>query len=71
NSAPIMTVNWEAESDDRWTVPFGAGGGKLFFLGRLPINAQIGAYVNAVKPDIGPDWQFRFQIQTFLPTPGG
>ena len=70
NSAPIMTVNWEAESDDRWTVPFGAGGGKLFFLDRLPINAQIGAYVNAVKPDIGPDWQFRFQVQTFLPTPG-
>jgi hypothetical protein len=71
NSAPIITVNWEADSDDRWTVPFGAGGGKVFFLGALPLNAQIGAYYNVVKPDIGPDWQFRIQLQTFLPGIGG
>jgi len=71
NSAPIITWNWEADSDDRWTVPFGAGAGKLFFLGALPINTQIGAYVNVVKPDIGPDWQFRVQLQTFLPGIGG
>mgnify|MGYP001826271592 FL=1 len=71
NSAPIITVNWEADSDDRWTVPFGAGAGKLFFLGALPINTQVGAYYNAVKPDIGPDWQFRFQLQTMFPGIGG
>ena len=67
NSAPIITVNWEADSDDHWTVPFGAGAGKLFFLGALPINTQVGAYYNAVKPDIGPDWQFRIQMQTLFP----
>jgi hypothetical protein len=70
NSAPILTVNWEATTD-KWIVPFGAGAGKLVFLGQLPINAQIGAYFNAVKPDVGPDWQFRVQLQTLLPGPGG
>ena len=71
NSAPIITWNWEADSDDRWTVPFGAGAGKLFFLGALPINTQVGAYYNVVKPDIGPDWQLRIQVQTIVPVPGG
>ncbi|HET6349113.1 MAG TPA: neuromedin U [Candidatus Krumholzibacteria bacterium] len=70
NSAPIITVNWKAESGQKWVVPFGAGGGKLFFMGRLPVNVQSQAYYNVVKPDIGPDWQLRFQIQVLLPVPG-
>lgn len=68
NSAPIITVNWKAESGQKWIVPFGAGVGKVAFLGKLPVNTQIGAYVNVVKPDIGPDWQFRIQAQFLLPT---
>jgi len=39
-------------------------------VGKLPINIQLGAYAHVVKPDIGPDWQFRVQIQLFLPKPG-
>jgi hypothetical protein len=70
NSAPIITANWKADSDQRWIVPFGAGGGKLVFLGKLPVNIQSQAYYNVVKPDIGPDWQFRVQVQFILPTPG-
>ncbi|KPK61876.1 MAG: hypothetical protein AMS21_08705 [Gemmatimonas sp. SG8_38_2] len=70
NSAPIITVNWKAESGQRWVVPFGAGGGKLVFLGKLPINMQSQVYYNVVKPDIGPDWQFRVQVQVLLPVPG-
>ena len=70
NSAPILTVNWKAPSD-KWIVPFGAGVGKLVFLGKLPVNSQVGAYFNAVKPDFGPDWQLRIQLQTLFPAPGG
>ncbi|MFT5729536.1 MAG: hypothetical protein ACI8PB_003707 [Desulforhopalus sp.] len=29
-SAPIITANWEADSDNRWTVPFGGDSGKSF-----------------------------------------
>lgn len=71
NSAPIMTVNWEADSGQKWKVPFGAGGGKLMSLGKLPVNLQSQAYYYAVAPDLGPDWQFRVQVQFFLPMPGG
>jgi hypothetical protein len=67
NSAPIITVNWKAPSGQKWIVPLGAGIGKLFRLGKLPVNAQVGAYYNIVKPDIGPDWQVRVQVQFILP----
>ena len=68
NSAPIITVNWKAESGQQWTVPFGLGGGKLMFVGKLPVNFQIGAFYNIVKPDLSADWQFRAQVQVLLPT---
>jgi hypothetical protein len=68
NSAPIITVNWKADSGNQWTVPFGLGGGKVVPIGKLPVNIQVGAYWNAVKPDGGPDWQFRTQVQFLLPT---
>lgn len=70
NSAPVNTVNWKAASGQQWLVPLGAGGGKLLFMGKLPVNLQSQAYYNVVKPDIGPDWQLRFQVQVLLPTPG-
>lgn len=70
NSAPIITANWKAESGQQWIVPFGVGGGKLLFLGKLPVNLQSQVYYNVVKPDIGPDWQLRFQLQILLPAPG-
>ena len=70
NSAPVNTVNWKAASGQQWLVPLGAGGGKLLFMGKLPVNLQSQAYYNVVKPDMGPDWQLRFQVQVLLPTPG-
>ena len=66
-SSPVITANWEAESSQRWTVPLGGGIGKIFHLGRLPVNTQLGAYWNVVAPDNGPDWQLRFQVQFMFP----
>lgn len=43
-SSPIITANWLAASSDRWTVPIGGGIGKLFRLGKLPVNTQLAAY---------------------------
>jgi len=67
NTAPIITANWKAESSQRWTVPLGAGVGKIFHFGRLPVNMQLGAYYNVIAPDNGPDWTIRFQIQFMFP----
>jgi hypothetical protein len=66
-SAPIITADWEADSSDRWTVPFGGGVGKIFRIGQQPVNAQISAYYNVEKPDLGADWQLRAQIQFLFP----
>jgi hypothetical protein len=68
NSAPIITADWTADSDDRWIVPLGAGGGKLVMLGgKLPLNLQTQLYYNVVRPDFGPEWQWRFQLQFLFP----
>jgi hypothetical protein len=67
-SSPVITANWLAASNDRWVVPIGGGIGKLFRLGKLPINTQLTAYSNVVKPrQGGADWQLRFQVQFLFP----
>ena len=66
-SAPIITANWEADSDNTWTVPFGGGIGKIFNIGKQPMNGQISAYFNVEKPEFGPDWQLRVQLQFLFP----
>ncbi|MBW2566723.1 MAG: transporter [Deltaproteobacteria bacterium] len=66
-STPIITSNWEADSSDKWTVPLGGGLGKIFRIGKLPINAQAQAFYNVEKPDYGPDWSLRLQVQLLFP----
>jgi len=66
-TAPILTVNWKAENSQQWTVPVGGGVGKIFHLGKLPVNTQISAYYNVVRPDFGPNWQIRAQVQLMFP----
>jgi hypothetical protein len=66
-AAPIISANWNQPSGQQWVVPFGAGFGKIFKLGKLPINGSVSAYYNAVKPDIGPDWTLRVQFTILLP----
>lgn len=68
-SGPLITANWKAaDSDDTWTVPLGGGFGRVFRLGRQPMNASLQGFYNVVKPDlIGPDWTIRFTIQFLFP----
>ena len=78
-TSPIVTANWKAEKGgDVWTVPVGGGFGKVSRLeqilpleqhpiGKLPINLQLSAYGNVARPEFGPTWQLRFQIQFLFP----
>jgi len=68
NSAPIITVDWEASPGQQWVVPLGAGGGKVSLVGKAALNLQIGAFYNIVRPDIGPEWQLQLQAQMLFPT---
>lgn len=66
-SAPIITANWLAASGEKWTVPVGGGFGRLFKIGHQPLNVQLQAFYNVVKPTIGPDWSVRAQLQLLFP----
>ena len=68
SSSPVITANWKAASDNTWTAPIGGGFGRVFLLGRQPINASLEGYYNVEKPDhIGPEWTIRFTIQFLFP----
>jgi hypothetical protein len=57
------------DAQAQWlVVPFGAGVGKLVHLGKLPVNVNAQGYYNAVRPDVGPEWQLRVAAVVLLPT---
>jgi len=66
-SSPIMTVNWQAANDDKWTVPIGGGFGKIFKIGKLPLNFQVAAFYNLEHPENTSDWSLRLQLQFLFP----
>ena len=54
-SSPIVTANWEADSDDTWTVPVGGGFGRIIRIGNQPMNAQLQGFYNVEHPQFGPE----------------
>jgi hypothetical protein len=66
-SSPVITKNWSADSSQQWTVPIGGGFGRVFKIGKQPVNASIKAYHNLQSPRSGSDWQLQFQIQFLFP----
>ena len=62
-STPIVTADWTAERNKRWTVPVGGGAGKLFKIGSQPLNARA-EYFNDIRTTTGgSDWQLQTQLQ--------
>jgi hypothetical protein len=62
-SSPIITANWLKAGNEAWTLPVGAGAGRVVKLGgKLPVNFQLGAYYNTLRPEFGSTWQLRTQI---------
>jgi hypothetical protein len=66
-SAPVITADWKANGDNRWTVPLGAGVGKIVRLGKLPVGVSADAYYNVARPDHAAKWQLRIRIQLLFP----
>ena len=61
----IMTANWKA--DQRWTVPLGGGGGKMFKIGSQNLNTKIEFYYNVERPDNAPKWLISWTLQFLFP----
>jgi len=66
-TAPIVTANWEAASDQRWTIPWGLQVSKILKLSNQPVNLLFGYYTNSEHPDNGAESQVRFQINFLFP----
>ena len=64
--APVITANWEADSD-KWVVPLGLGIGQIMKFGQQPVNLQASFYYNVERPDQAPEYQIRLQIQLMFP----
>jgi hypothetical protein len=65
-SSPVVTADWNARGE-KWTVPVGAGFGRLIRIGSQPVNAQAQAFYNILRSEDGPEWTVRFQLQFLFP----
>lgn len=66
-STPVIKANWEADSDNTWTVPVGGGIGRVFNIGNQANNVRLQAYYNLEHPDGVEDWSLQLQWTFLLP----
>jgi len=66
-SSPIITANWEVNSNQRWVVPVGGGVGKIVHFGKFPVNIYTQLFRNVERPDGTTHWSVRFQAQLLFP----
>ena len=65
---PIILADWMADTHNRWTIPFGLGGGRVFHIGKQAVNVSLQAYDNVKTPEtLGPNWQVQFNITLLFP----
>lgn len=67
STSPVMTANWEADSNNRWLIPIGGGLGRLVKHGKQPVDYKLVAYKNVEKPEFGPDWSLQFTVKWLFP----
>jgi len=66
---PTIKANWEADSDDRWTVPVGLGIGQLLKIPRMPVQINLEASYAVVHPDtFGERWNFWLIVKRVFPS---
>jgi len=63
-----ILVDWEAPSDNRWTVPIGVGVGKVVKFGRLPVKVALADQYMVTQPEpVGQKWNIQIQLTPVLP----
>ncbi len=66
-TAPTISANWEADGGDVWTVPLGGSFGRVFHIGKQPVNASIAGYYNVHKPEGASNKTLQFNVTFLLP----
>lgn len=68
--SPNITANWDADSDDRWTVPVGLGWNTTTQIGKLPVKVGFEVSYAVISPDkFGNTWNFRLIFSPVIPKP--
>ena len=63
-----ILANWNAPSEDVWTVPVGLGLAKVMKLGRLPVKVSLAVQYMPVHPRIsGQEWNVQVEITPVMP----
>jgi hypothetical protein len=63
-----ILADWNAPSEDVWTVPVGLGLAKVVKLGRLPVKVQLAVQYIPVHPRIsGQEWNVQLSITPVIP----
>ena len=65
--SPVMTANWEADSGDQWTVPLGAGVGRVFKIGSQHVNMRASTYYNVQEPGDDNAWNMQLMCIFLFP----
>lgn len=69
-TGPTITYDWEADSDEAWTVPFGIQVAKTAAIGTQVIKLNAGIEKNVVSPDVfASDWKFTFTFSPVISNP--
>jgi hypothetical protein len=79
NASPIVTANWRSQATrdgangagttagGRWTLPFGAGVGRVTRIGYLPVAIGVNVYGDTVHPPGASSWTMRLQLNLLFP----
>jgi len=63
-----ILANWEAGSDDTWTLPIGVSVAKVLKLGKLPIRLALSGQYMPIRPDVfGQKWNLQVVVAPVLP----
>jgi hypothetical protein len=63
-----ILANWEADSDEVWTVPIGFGISKVVRFGRFPVKIGLGLQWMPIHPDsFGQQWNVQLSVSPVIP----
>ncbi|MEP1353200.1 MAG: hypothetical protein ABJX32_05865 [Tateyamaria sp.] len=69
-TGPTITYDWNADSDDSWTVPFGIQVAKTTAIGNQLIKLNAGIEKNVIAPDaFASDWKYTFTFSPVISNP--
>lgn len=67
---PTASIDWEADSDNKVTLPVGLGITKTMRFGKTPVKMRIEPQYSVIRPDdYGAEWNLRIQFAPVIASP--